>query len=125
MEIKKKMIANNLASKYPEFFDSPDFSIECEKGWYRILEDMFEEFRKNKLELEILQIKEKFGSLRVYVGKIKENKLDLVELIIKKAEDLSSKTCEHCGKEANIQNTAGWYKCICNKCRMFRKLRGY
>lgn len=96
----------NLTNKYKEFFSSEDFPIECDEGWYGIIEDMLKTFRNQKLKLKISQIKEKFGFLRVYfdiddleftTDRIKEH--NMAEQIIMETEKKSQKTCEICGKE--------------------------
>ena len=116
---------NKLVKKYSEFFQSPNFNIECAKGWNDILENMFKEFIKENIKLRISQIKEKYGSLRVYIefpGSMED--YSKAEKIIHKAESDSFKTCELCGKEAKVQNIKGWYSCICVRCRMIEKLKG-
>lgn len=57
------------------------------------------------------QIKEKFGSLRIYA----DNVNDECQLLITHTELLSMKICEHCGSPAKI--TGGRrYSCHCEKC---------
>ena len=116
---------NKLVKKYSEFFQSPNFNIECAKGWNDILENMFKEFIKENIKLRISQIKEKYGSLRVYIefpGSMED--YSKTEKIIHKAEEESRKTCELCGKKATVKNVKGWYSCICVRCRMIEKLKG-
>ena len=53
-----------------------------------------------------LQIKEKYGSLRLYgCGKIGNT-----------MEELSYSVCEECGTTSNIGTTKGWIKTICKQC---------
>lgn len=57
----------------------------------------------------LVQIKEKFGTLRVYV----HNSTDRVEALIDFAEGMSAVTCEVCGKPGKLDSTHGWVKTHC------------
>lgn len=58
------------------------------------------------------QVKEKFGGLRFYMSLGASN--EMLECI-KKAEELSFKTCEVCGKPGRITDS-GWIKVRCEGC---------
>lgn len=58
------------------------------------------------------QIKEKFGSLRIYLT-YSNNEL---EKIISEAVKKSQTVCECCGREAKLRDDDGWWKTICDKC---------
>jgi hypothetical protein len=65
--------------------------------------------------LHVVQIKEKFGTLRLYRH---ANKLSrTVEKAINQAVDLaearSACTCEVCGAEGRLYQSNGWYKTVC------------
>lgn len=65
-------------------------------------------------EMEILQIKEKYGGLRFYTGGVPtESK---IFDIVRKYEDLSYETCIKCGKPAEWIST-GWISPYCNDCK--------
>jgi hypothetical protein len=57
---------------------------------------------------KICQIKEKFGTLRVYV----DNLTPYVDGVIDMAEAMSEVTCEKCGKPGETY-TIGWHKTLC------------
>lgn len=59
-----------------------------------------------------LQVKEKFGGLRFYVGSAPE----YVHNIISFAESLSYHICELCGSTKDIGMTQGWLKTVCKSC---------
>lgn len=75
-----------------------------------------EEIQKYKERLEeavkevprLEQVKEKFGTLRVYV----DNFTPYVDGIIDMAEAMSEVTCEQCGKPGKTY-TIGWHKTLC------------
>jgi len=67
---------------------------------------------KDRPQVEFIQVKEKFGTLRMYVTPyIKE-----VEDIIWMSECFSSKICEHCGSMKDVTQTQGWITTICKEC---------
>lgn len=83
--------------------------VECGPGWKKLYEPLIALCQKEGVE--ILQIKEKFGTLRFYVGSAS----DEVHYAISVAEDLSAETCEQCGNKAKtIQR--GWLRTLCKKC---------
>lgn len=73
-----------------------------------------EEYTEEQLALmtvpRIVQIKEKFGSLRFYADGIDNKRF---EHWIELAEMLSSRTCEVCGGPGTIR-TDGWHRCMCD-----------
>lgn len=57
-----------------------------------------------------MQVKEKFGGLRFYVGGATEKHYRYIDF----AEMLSHRTCEECGAPG-ITYTMGWYQTLCEK----------
>jgi hypothetical protein len=89
------------------------FGIECGEGWYDLIE-----YAASKLEglhqgIEFVQIKEKFGTSRIYVN----NHTDEVEKILQFVEQESSTTCEMCGAKGTLFVDLGWWKTRCEKCK--------
>ena len=72
------------------------WGFECGDGWYDIIYKLCEDIEKMKLpeEFEVMQVKEKYGTLRFYTS----GSTDEIEDRIDKAEQESAKTCEWCGK---------------------------
>lgn len=67
----------------------------------------------NKSELlQIVQIKEKFGSLRIYT----HNSCIAIDTIITNAEMLCEKTCENCGTFIEIEEGKKSYSRRCKNC---------
>jgi len=60
----------------------------------------------------IIQIKEKFGELRVYVVGESESMSHKINF----AERMASCTCELCGSPGRIRS-GGWIQCRCDKCQ--------
>lgn len=102
--------------------------IECESGWkelYQPIIDLCELYG-----VTVLQIKEKFGGLRIYVRGDRSGELGK---IISAAEEASFHTCEECGEDrkdwdfdANkrknratprTSRTSRWVRTLCDPCR--------
>lgn len=95
------------------------WGFECGKGWRKLLSEFFEELDKLDLpqNFTVDQVKEKFGTLRIYTSCHTEEIYNL----IKKYEKMSGKTCEKCGHENAKLRTDGWWVTYCDKCYEVRK----
>jgi hypothetical protein len=62
-------------------------------------------------QVEAVQVKEKFGSLRFYTN----GNDDYVDGLIRMAESMSAVTCETCGKPGKISGK-GYISCKCPEC---------
>lgn len=83
----------------------------CGDGWLQILHDCIAELLEAGWDKHILQIKEKFGGLRFYIGSGTEE----IHNIITKYESLSYETCEDCGEQGELRNDLGWIRTLCDK----------
>ena len=133
---EKQIIERNkeLVGKYPfllprnVFSDKlrEDYNYEytwyddLEKGWQIglgkfLLEDLKEVLVKtnNLDEFRFYQIKEKFGTLRLYTNGMPEE----VQNVLDKYEFISQYICVHCGSpHACIVDNYGWYQPLCRDC---------
>jgi hypothetical protein len=110
-------LEHKLIIKYPKLFKGMTkplthslmaFGIECGDGWYNILDKLFEKL--NNYDIELMQVKEKFGGLRIYLsGATTDEVYDLVE----KAEEESFKICEMCGKSGKNLTINSWIYTVC------------
>ena len=57
-----------LTKRFPQLFGKGGFYGECGDGWYRIIKKMCKRIVKISSKARIEQVKEKFGTLRVYTG---------------------------------------------------------
>lgn len=86
--------------------------ISCGPGWYPILARIEERLNELDPHFEVNQIKEKFGTLRVYwEGDIPDG-----DAIVDEAEAESARTCELCGSVGHLRTRAGWLKTLCDTC---------
>lgn len=97
-----------------------DVKIEAGEGWSHLLDDikffiaLYNE--KNKMcgdPIRILQAKEKFGELRIYVNYFTPTLSRLIE----EAQREASRTCEDCGSKVNVgTKSGGWISTMCEQC---------
>ena len=94
------------------------WGVECGRGWYNLLETLL-----TKLDvldtakiIRVTQIKEKFGTLRFYIGGGTEEQYSAINL----AELMSSNICERCGKfDSSIKPSTDscWVSTRCKECQ--------
>ena len=85
------------------------FGFEVGPGWHPLLLSLFASLPP---ETRILQVKEKFGGLRVYADTTKKG-----QALLEQAETESYSTCEHCGATENVSTEGRWLKTLCKACR--------
>ena len=114
-----------LVSKYPKLFvdygtapsHSPmAFGFECGDGWYDLLDTLCAQLIEldsdgGVPDIRAMQVKEKYGTLRFYVGPATDEALALVAF----AEAISAKICETCGNKGRKRGTT-WLKTLCDSC---------
>jgi hypothetical protein len=99
------------------------FGVECGDGWFVLLQQLLRSIEshlnpenswpsKERIPLQIDQIKEKFSGLRFYYS----GGDDEVRGMVRLAERLSYCICEHCGSTINVGRTSGWLITICESC---------
>lgn len=107
-----------LVSRHPKIFPpySTDgrFGFECLDGWAELLDaaaGLVQQFvdATGVEQVFARQVKEKFGSLRIYLWNADERAVAIFDLI----EGLSASICEECGQPGSIQKRNGWLLCRC------------
>lgn len=117
----KEELENKLKEMYPQLLGSLPY-FECDNGWYNIINNMcyriqqnFDREVKRNPELEqpqFVQIKEKFGGLRAYMGERDDYSAGVVDM----AESMASCTCEKCGNPGKTRVIGGWWSTYCQPC---------
>lgn len=124
----KKELEKELVKDFPELFLNLEniqaslmcFGCECADGWYNIIYETLSQIyaiaKVNRLfegdyPLYLTQIKEKYGSLRIYVSWVTDEIFD----ILNNAEERSLKICEVCGKKGELRGKMSWIKTLCDK----------
>ena len=121
----RKDLEEKLAKRFPTWFNvNADvrhtlmpFGFQCGDGWFNILwrlcvdlEPLVAELEKETGErFEVLQVKEKLGTLRFYVS----HHADPIDERIAEAQGESSRTCEVCGQPGIQRETGGWVRALC------------
>jgi hypothetical protein len=96
------------------------FSFECGPGWAGLLERLFNDLssimRPTGDTIVIKQLKEKFGTLRVYWQRAVDNDTDaLIDDAILLAAFRSEVTCQTCGSSGQMRKSSfSWYHVACN-----------
>lgn len=92
-------------------------------GWYGLVYPIIfdiEEYNKThpdkSQQIEIFQIKEKFGELCIYLDNAPED----IKKKVRKAEELSKKICEVCGSPIDVVTYSknGWIRTRCKDCKI-------
>jgi len=94
----------------PEFY-------ECGPGWFKLIEPLVTYCKENNIK--ILQVKEKFGTLRFHCYPYPPEMANLIVDASKK----SATTCEVCGEPGILETNHGWLKCLCEKHHQEREER--
>jgi len=117
-----------LCKDFPKIFVQRDLSpqetamcwgFECGDGWYDLIYQLCEDIQDhcdenpNEPQVEAVQVKEKYGSLRFYVNAADDHVYSLID----KAEEDSYDICEDCGSKEDVAQTiGGWTRSLCDKC---------
>jgi len=107
-------LQKKLYEKYPIIFSQKDlpmmetamcWGIECGDGWFFIIDSLCSEIQdscdNNRApQVQAVQVKEKYGSLRFYL----DRHIECFENYIDMAEAISKRVCEQCGSFAQIDD---------------------
>lgn len=95
-------------------------------GWHKIIRSLSEKLEALNKELPedskivAKQVKEKFGTLRFYIGAVPKEHFKEVYRIISESERQSCTACETCGLPGTIDNSHSWVVTICPACKVKR-----
>jgi hypothetical protein len=92
------------------------FDFQCGEGWFPLIWNTLDKIQdivdKTGLDIEITEIKEKYGELNIYLsGYTKE-----IEDIIEDATNKSTRICEVCGKPGSLHKVGYWWMTRCDEC---------
>ena len=119
---------DDLKAKYSMFEGIHYANFGVGNGWQSLVEELCADLDAMKIEnLRVVQIKEKFGTLRFYISThntpaeydafLPEHK-DRLELVYKRihlTEEQSASICEFCGKPGQLYQES-WWNTLCPKC---------
>lgn len=108
-----------LSAKYAELFVDQHvlkfdfFEFECGDGWLGLLDGTMFLIKKNSeengVQIKLVQVKEKFGRLRIYFQGGDEYTRTVVDM----AEFVSEEICELCGSPGDYHKAHGWLQARC------------
>ena len=107
-----------LLERYPTLLQVE--YIECDIGWFDIIDKALAEILmlccETGEEVKFVQIKEKFGGLRMYYDTESEDDdfKQRIDDCVYNAEKESYTTCEVCGEEGKVRK-GNWIKVLCNE----------
>lgn len=122
----------DILERYPTLYERTggdkgltvlDGSFACGVRWYPILDRPFADLTVIQLNdvltgLKVVQVKEKFGGLRVHVNG--DNKR--IEAPITEVETEAAASCEQCGgPNPGLRNRVAWYGNISDSCTQKRR----
>ena len=84
-------------------------SVECGEGWKSLYGPLIERCKAEGVA--VLQVKEKQGGLRFYVGAASDD----LHRAIEAAESRSFTLCEQCGDAGELRNGGGWWQTLCDR----------
>lgn len=113
-----------LVEKYPKIFvgrrGKPSetlmcFGFECGDGWFDLIDRLCQKLQElsdsSDNQAVALQVKEKFGGLRFYIGTGTNEQFDAIST----AENESYDLCEKCGASPAKTTRYGWMKTLCEQ----------
>lgn len=89
------------------------------KGWHMLLLQAHEAAQAADPDYTVLQVKEKFGGLRLYIHGNRA-----AQDAIHKYEAESYKVCEYCGKPGSLDDSHFWLNTLCDEHKERRKTDG-
>ena len=125
---------DELIQRHPRLFrgEFPAVASWVPEGWTPLVEELLHDIEAllddaQAARLEIRQIKEKFGSLRVYAqlhpgpGATELSEADAplhqhVIRLVHEAEKCTLHVCDSCGAPSEIRSFAGWMTTRCDRC---------
>lgn len=98
---------------------SPDRApvLDHGPGWYATIVELDAQLAGIDPNYVVLQVKEKFGSLRYYANTDLIDQWAEFNALIEAAEDRSQHTCEQCGAPGTIdRRMISWVRTLCGRC---------
>ena len=120
----KVELKQQLFEKYPRMFPGSaqpgaaaiGRAITVGDGWFGLVDVLCEQLQgetdqNGAPQIVAIQVKEKYGELRFYVGSASERQEAMIEF----AEALSARVCEACGSPGSVRSSTGWYATRCDE----------
>lgn len=109
------MTDTNTPPEHTPYSDSAHTNVG--PGWQDLLVRLEEALTHLGAQYELIQLKEKFGSLRYYITVAEGTDPAMnwaIHALIDATEAESARTCEDCGKRATVRGIFGWQRAVCD-----------
>ena len=95
-------------------------------GWWHIIDRILEKIAESEpyaanINPMNVEIKEKYGTLRIYILHDSFRNPGRIEELIDSAEKESSRTCEECGIPGKTRSIHDWYTTLCEECAALKE----
>ena len=100
--------------RYPDYSEE-DAVQNVGPGWEPLIRRLY---AAKPEDVEVHQVKEKFGGLRFYIGAAPQEYRDLVDA----AENESYTLCATCGKPGTLDQTQWWVLTLCDEHKALRSV---
>lgn len=97
---------------------APEWRHEYNEGWDNLVDTLVSKLHAIDPDMQIAQIKEKFGGLRAYIDhsmELNETDATRFQALIREAEDASYAICDRCGGTGRTISLNGWYMTVCEE----------
>ena len=128
MSEEYELFSTKMERTYPKMFEGKYGGFAVGAGWYPILETLCANIQshidwrvkqgKDIAQVEVSQIKEKFGGLRFYYS----GGDDEISGMVRMAEAWADIACEECGA-AGTRRSGGWIRTLCDSHEAERQAR--
>jgi hypothetical protein len=100
----------DLEQRYQHLLSTRFQGWEIGEGWKALVEEVLHELDQAAPDVRVTQVKEKFGTLRIYVANKKD---DVAKEIVRSAEARSATICEICGQQGDLIREDAWVRVRC------------
>lgn len=108
----KPELETQIHNDFPELFSRP-MHLEIGDGWYKVLRGLCVDLMAQPKPPKFTQIKEKFGTLRVYLDGYSFHS----DRVVRVAEAASAVVCEWCGEPGEMRS-GSWLLTLCDSCHV-------
>lgn len=122
----RKELTDKLYINYKNLFSRKDlpmtqtamcWGIETGDGWYNLIDELCSKLVALHPNIRANQVKEKYGTLRFYIGsegEVPQALMDKAWNLEDEYEKRSALICEDCGHEGIIRGS-GWVRTLCDQ----------
>ena len=117
--MKKESLRDVFKRKYGDIISPENCGVSFGDGWYDIVCQCCDlvvrvnsELPPDARKIKVVQIKQKFGTLRFYVDYVPEN---WISSKINELQSLTRNICEDCGAPGK-ERDGSWIRTLCDSC---------